>query len=89
MSLEYPASGEKQDRLESVLVRNSGHVDDDVQHSALDVLRDGWAKESLHQRMFWIGIEKKMPGDLRRSELSVLVESLTALNALEEKGWKS
>ena len=32
--LEYPASGETQDRPGSVLVQKSGHVDDDVQVSA-------------------------------------------------------
>ena len=36
VALEYPASGETQDRLGSVLVQQSGHVDDDVQISALD-----------------------------------------------------
>ena len=30
-ALEYPASGETQDRPGSVLVQKSGHVDDDVQ----------------------------------------------------------
>ena len=34
---EYPASGEKQDRPEAVLGQNSGHVDDDIRISALDV----------------------------------------------------
>ena len=36
-SLEYPASGEAQDRPGSVLVQHSGHVDYEVQISALDV----------------------------------------------------
>ena len=30
VALEYPASGETQDRPGSVLVQTSGHVDDDV-----------------------------------------------------------
>ena len=30
VTLEYPASGETQDRPGSVLVQTSGHVDDDV-----------------------------------------------------------
>ena len=34
--LQYLACGETQDRLGSVLVQKSGHVDDDVQISALD-----------------------------------------------------
>ena len=46
VALEYLASGETQDRLGSVLVQKSGHVDDDVQISALD----GWTKESVHRR---------------------------------------
>ena len=36
VTLEYPASGETQSRQGSVLVQKSGHVDDDVQISALD-----------------------------------------------------
>ena len=46
VALEYLASGETQDRLGSVLVQKSGHVDDDLQISALD----GWTKESVHRR---------------------------------------
>ena len=38
VALEYLASVEKQDRSGSVLVQKSGHVDDDVQISALDAL---------------------------------------------------
>ena len=49
VSLEYPASGKKQDRPEPVLVQNSGHVDYDMQIFALD-LREGWTRESLHQK---------------------------------------
>ena len=42
VALEYPASGETQDRPGSVLVQKSGHVDDDVQLSALRcILREG------------------------------------------------
>ena len=41
----------RQDRPEPAFVQNSGHVDDDVQISALDFfLRDGWTKNSSHQR---------------------------------------
>ena len=36
VALEYPASGQTQSRPGSVLVPKSGHVDDDVQISALD-----------------------------------------------------
>ena len=38
--LEYLASGETQDRPESVLVQKSGYVDDDVHVSALGVFND-------------------------------------------------
>ena len=38
VSLEYPASGEKQDRPEPVLVQSSGHVDDDT--STLEVFHE-------------------------------------------------
>ena len=49
VALEYPASGETQDRLGSVLVRKSGHADDDVQ--ILDAFYEKrWTKESLHRR---------------------------------------
>ena len=37
---EYPASDETQDRPGSVLVQKSGHIDDDVQISALDAFHD-------------------------------------------------
>ena len=35
-ALEYPVTGETQNRPGSVLVQKSGHVDDDVRISALD-----------------------------------------------------
>ena len=44
--LEYLASGETQDRPNSVLVRKSGHVDDDIQISALDVFYEMDGRES-------------------------------------------
>ena len=47
-----PASGETQDRQGSVLVQKSGHVDDDVQTSALHVVYE--------MEKCWIGIEDKM-----------------------------
>ena len=51
VALEYPARGETQSRRGSVLVQTSGHIDDDVQISALDVFFcDGWTEESLHRR---------------------------------------
>ena len=50
-SLEYPASGEEQDRLEPLFVQHSGHVDDDMKQFRVGrILRDGWTRESSHQR---------------------------------------
>ena len=70
MSLEYPASGERQVRPEPVLAQSSGHVDDDIHISAVDA-------------------SCEMDGRERRyiKELHELVESMTCLNALEEKSW--
>ena len=48
VSLEYPASGERQVRPEPVLVQNSGHVDDDIQISALDVFYEMDGRESRY-----------------------------------------
>ena len=50
VALEYPASGETQDRPGSVFVQKSGHVDDDVQISALDVFYDMDGRKSRHIR---------------------------------------
>ena len=58
VALEYPSSGETQDRLGSVLVQKSYHVDDDVQLSG-EVL-DWYRGEDA--------------GDPKRSELNELVE---------------
>ena len=46
VSLEHRVCGEKQDRPEPVLVQNSGHDDDDIQISALDVLYEMDGRES-------------------------------------------
>ena len=80
-----PASGEKQDRSEPLLVQNSGHVDDDIQISALDVSyeMDGRRSRSIKEVPDWYG-EKDARG-LRRSELNESVESMACLNALEGK----
>ena len=56
MSLEYPASGERQIRPDPVLGKGSGHVDDDRQISELDVLC-----EMVTSKKCWVGIEKKIP----------------------------
>ena len=89
VSLEYPASGEKQDRPELVLVQNSGHVDDDTQISALDLFyeMDGRKSRYIKEVLDWYRDERAT--DLRRSELNELVENMTCLNDLEVKIWKS
>ena len=46
--LEYPASGETQDRPGSVLVQKSGHVDDEVHISALDVFYEMDGRKSRY-----------------------------------------
>ena len=60
VSLEYFASGDRQDRTEPALVRNSGHADCDNilrwMYSAI------WMDESVvTSKKCWIGIERKMP----------------------------
>ena len=88
-ALEYPASGETQDRPGSVLVQKSGHVDDDEQLSALDALYEMDGRKSRHigEVLDWYRGENA--GDPKRSELNELVENLTCLNALEGEIWKS
>ena len=89
VALEYPASGETQNRPGSVLVQKSGHADDDVQISALDAFceMDGRKSRYIGEVLDWYRGEDA--GDLKRSELHELVENLTCLNALEGKIWKS
>ena len=76
-------------RSGSVLVQKSGHVDDDVQISALNAFyeMDGRKSPYIGEVMEWYRGEDA--SDLKRSELNELVENVTCLNALEEKIWKS
>ena len=60
VSLEYLASGERQQRPEPVHVQNSGHVDDDIQFSALDVFCEVDGRKSRYIKEVLVGIEKKM-----------------------------
>ena len=85
IALEYPASGDPQSRPGSVLVQTSGHVDDDVQISALDAfyLMDGRKSRYIGEVLEWYREEDA--GDLKRRELNELVENLACLNALEGK----
>ena len=75
--------------LGSVLVQKSGHVDDDVQISALDAFyeMDGRRSRFIGEVLEWY--RGGDAGDLKRSELNELVENLTCLNAFEVKIWKS
>ena len=54
-TLEYPASGETHSRPGSVLVQKSGHVDDDVQISALDAFyeMDGRKSRYIGEVLEW------------------------------------
>ena len=55
VSLEHPASGEREDRLELVLVQNSGHVGCDIQISALGVYyeMDGRKNRYIKEVLDW------------------------------------
>ena len=89
VALEYPASCEIQSRLGSVLVQQSGRVDDDMRIAALDAF---YGKDGRRSRCIGEVLERyrgEDAGDLKRSELNELVENLTCLNALEGKIWKS
>ena len=68
-ALEYPASGETQDRPGFVLVQKSGHVDDDVQISSLDAFyeMDGRGSRCIGDVLDWYRGEDA--ADLQRSEL--------------------
>ena len=88
VALEYPASDETQSRPGSVLVQKSGHVDDDVQISALDPF---YEKNGRKSRYIGEALERyrgEDAEDLKRSEVNELVENWTRLNALERKIWK-
>ena len=64
-----------------------GHVDDDVQISALDAFykMDGRRSRYIGEVLDWYRGEDA--GDLKRSALNELFENLTCLNALEGKNW--
>ena len=75
-------------RSGSVLGQKSGHVDEDVQISALDVFNE---KDGRRSRYIGEVLERyrgEDAGDLKRSELNELVENWTCLNALEREMWE-
>ena len=79
-----------QDRLEPVLVQKFRcMLTMTCAFSALDVfyVMDGRKSRHIKEVLDWYREEDA--GDLRRSELSDIVESMTCLNALEVKFWKS
>ena len=88
MPLVFPASGETQDRPGSVLVRKSGHADDDVLISALDPFHEIDGRKSLYitEVLDWYGREDAR--DLKRNELHELIGNMTCLNALAGEFWK-
>ena len=87
--LEYGASGETQDRPGSVLVQKSGHVDDDVQISALDVFNEMDGRKSRYIRELLDWYRGEDAEDLKRSEVNELVENMACLSALAGKICKS
>ena len=66
-----------------------GHVDDDVQISALDAFyeMDGRKSRYIGEVLDWYRREDAR--DLKRSELNELVQNKTCLNALAGESWKS
>ena len=81
MSLEYPASGETQDRPGTVLVQKSGLVDDDVQISALDAFCEMDGRQSRYIGEVLERYRDEDAGDPKRSESDESVGNLTCLNA--------
>ena len=88
VALEHSASGETQSRLGSVLVQTSGHVDDDVQISALHAFYDMDGRKSRYIGEVLERYRVEDAGALKRSELNELVEIWICFNALERKIWK-
>ena len=84
-ALEFPASGETQDRPGSVLVQKSGHVNDDVQISAFDAFYETDGRNSRYIGEVLELYRGEDAGDLKRCELNEFVENLTCLGALEGK----
>ena len=80
LCLESLESGDSQVRLETVLLQWSGHVDDDIQSSALDVLSEIDRRESryIEEVLKWYRDEDIR--DLKKSQVNELLESMTSLD---------
>ena len=89
VALERLVRGETPSRQGSARVQKSGHVDDDVQISALDAFceMEGRKCRYIGEVLEWYRGEDA--GDLKGSELNELNENLTCLKALDWKIWKS
>ena len=87
-NLEYPASVETPNRSGSVLVQKSGHVDDDVQISALDAFHEMGGRKSRYIREVLDWYRGEDARDLKRSALNELVENMTRLDVSREKTGK-
>ena len=70
-------------------MQKSGHVDDDVQTSALDPSDEMDGRKSRYIGKALERHRGEDAGDLKRSKSNELVENWTCLNALERKIWKT
>ena len=70
-------------------MQKSGHVDDDVQTSALDAFYEMGGRKSRYIGKVLEWYRGEDAGDLKRNEENELVENMTCLNALEGQIWKS
>ena len=82
---QHLASGELQCRPETVLVQTSGHVDDDVQISALEAFHEMDGRKSRYIGEVLERYRGEDAGNLKRSELNELIQNSTCLNAREGK----
>ena len=69
-------------------MQKSGHVDDDVQISALDAFHEKDGRRSRNIGEVLELYRGEDAGDLERIELDALVGNWVCLNVLERKIWK-
>ena len=84
VALEHPVISEIQSRPGSVLVHNSGRVDDDVRISVLDAFYEKDGRRSRHIEEVLERYQGEDAGDLKRIEL---VEKWTCFNALKKENF--